>query len=117
MQFQSFSLTFYKNDEKIYENTYKNLALANNIFRFNLFDFDTILNIQEQYFIRENEEYIFKLDIKNNSSSLKLKAEDLEFYIIVDLCDLKIQNNIIILEYVIETDDFKNKIVIEKSEE
>ncbi len=116
MKSQKYSLIFSKNDKIIHENSYKNLSSDNNIFRFNLLDHDTILDLKNKQFIRENDQYLFKIDIKNNTCSLHLKKEELFIDIIVDFCNLQIQSNQIIFEYVIESDDAKNKLVIEKSE-
>lgn len=114
MQFKKFSLTFYKNEEIIHEDIYNNLDSVNNSFRLNMLDYETYLNIEDKIFTRENEDFKFVLDILNKKCTIHLKKEDMSLNINVDLCELNIVNNKIILEYIIESDDAKNKIVIKE---
>lgn len=116
MQFKKFSLTFIKNEEKILEEAYKNLDSVNNILRFNMLDYDTIIDLDNQIFSRENEEFKFILDILNKNCTILLKKEDMTLDINVDFCELKVLHNKITLEYIIESDDAKNKIIITKVE-
>lgn len=112
-----FSFTFYKNDEKISENTYKNLEKSKNIFRFSLFNYDTLIDLNFQKFTRENEDYIFNLDFSNKTCQIYLKKENLNLPILVDYCEINEDKKHIILEYSIETEDARIKMEIKTGEE
>lgn len=68
------------------------------------------LNMKKQLFIRENEEYKFVLDIKNQTCCLNLKKENHELDVEVDYATLRIENSKCQLEYLIETTDEKVKL-------
>lgn len=112
MQTQKFDVLFYKNDEEILKDSF--ISEINNKFEFEILKYNTILDLEEKYFKRENEEYLFNLDIKNETCTIHLKKEDMTFNIEVDYCILDCLEDEITLEYMIETDDSKNKIIIKK---
>ncbi len=68
------------------------------------------LNMKNQLFIRENEEYKFTLNIENQTCNLELKKEGHQLNIVVDYATLIIENSNCQLEYLIETSDEKIKL-------
>lgn len=112
MKWKNFTCLFYKNNEEIYQNTFINKAKNNKELQFNMLDFDTIINLEKETFLRENNEYMFYLDIKNNICKIELKKEELTFDINVEEASMEVLNDKIILEYFIETDEARNKIII-----
>lgn len=116
MQIEKFSLIFFKNEERILEKTYNNLEKRDNILRFNMLDYDTLIDLNNHLFSRENDEFKFVLDILNKKCTILLKKENMTLDINVDLCELNVMNNEITLEYIIESDDSKNRIIITKEE-
>jgi len=116
VQLKKFSFEFLKNDEKIIEDIYNNLEIEDNKIRFNVLDYETILDLNDMKFTRENTEFKLILDILNKTCTIHLKNEDLKLDINVDFCELKNINNRITLEYIIESDDAKNKMIITKVE-
>lgn len=116
MQFKKFSLTFFKNEEKILESVYENQDSVDNSLKFTMMDYETMLNLEDKLFTRENEDFKFTLDILNENCTILLKKEEMTLDINVDFCELKVLHNQIVLEYIIESDDAKNKIVITKEE-
>ncbi len=117
MHFTTFEAIFFKNDQEIERKIVTNLEEKKNCIKFNFLEYNTILDLEEKTFTRENDEFLFFLDIKNNSCKIYLKKEGMELPIEVDYCELNILNNKIIVEYMIETDDAKNKIIITKEGE
>lgn len=116
MQSKKISLIFFKNEQKMYENIYKEFKFEDNKLEFSMLDYDTMIDLQEKRFIRENEEFQFILDILNEKCTIHLKKEEMTLDIPVDFCELKELHNQIILEYIIESDDAKNKLIITKEE-
>lgn len=116
MSFKKFLLIFYKNNEEVYRNTFKNNIKNDNKLEFNMLDYYTIINLKEETFFRENEEFIFFLDIKNKKCQLNLKEENITFDVSVEECNISFYEEKVIIEYFIETDEARNKIVIEKSD-
>lgn len=111
--YSKFVATLYKNNQEIFKDKYLNKDKNQNIISFEFLDYSTLLNIEEETLIRENAEYKFFLDIKNKECMITLKNENIEFDVEVEFCELNIKNNKIILEYMIETDDTKNRLEIE----
>lgn len=114
MNFSKFSLTFFKNDEEVFRQEFENIEKNKNRITFDFLEYNTLLDINKEIFIRENEDYLFTLDIKNKCCTIQLKKENLTFDINIDLCELNILENKIELEYLIESEDAKNRLVIEK---
>lgn len=117
VQFNEFTLIFFKNEEKIIEETFKNLDSENDCIKINLFDYNTILDIENKIFIRENEEFKFTLDILNKECTIYLKKENMTIPVLVEYCELTTLETKIMLEYVIESEDARNKLIITKKGE
>ncbi len=109
-----FLCTFYKSGEKVFSTTCENKSKTASLLKFDLLDYETILDLEQELFTRENEEYIFLLDIKNKYCKIELKKEEMECEVLVEECSLTYEHEKIILEYFIETDEARNKIVIER---
>ena len=77
----------------------------NNILSFPLANMSNIIDINNQIFKRENEEYLFTLNFFEKKCILTLKNENYTLDIPVDKCNFSSNPNKITLEYFIETDD------------
>lgn len=109
------SLNLYR--ERRLEMSYKDVnALVNDsTYSFIIDGIKTTLNNEE--FTRENNEFKFNLDIKNKKATYLLKEKNTLFDIDVEKIDFKKENNNIILEYKISSDESKLKIeLIDKDE-
>lgn len=109
------TLNLYK--ERRLEISYKDInALVNNsTYSFVIEGIKTTLNSEE--FTRENNEFKFNLDIKNKKATYLLKEQNTLFDIDVEKINLKKENNNIILEYKISSDESELKIeLIDKDE-
>ncbi len=115
MNFREFTCTLYKNNIEEYKEHFKNKSKNKNKLKFRMLEFDTTIDKVEQTFLRENEEYIFFLDIKNKKCKVVLKKENIDFNVMVEEATMKDSNNQIIIEYFIETDEARNKIRIQES--
>ena len=113
----NFEFTLQKEDQEILKENYKNLEEEENKIRFHCLNMDTTIDLEAQTFTRENEYYEFFLAIPTKSCTIHLKKEQLDFPIEVDDCELEITNNKIILEYSIETEDRKIKMILTRKEE
>lgn len=104
------TLRLYKNNKL--ENEYQNIkCLYNNSY---IFVIDMVkTTIDETKFIRENDEFKFYLDIKNKQATYLLKEQNMLFDIEVEKISYKNENDIIILEYRISSDESNIKIKIE----
>ena len=112
MKLKEFDVIFYKNNEEIYKDTHKNSLDEENRISFSLLDYDTTIDLNEETFLRENDEYIFYLDIKNKKCKIELKKESITFDVLVEECNMEVLGTKIVIEYFIETDEARNKIVI-----
>lgn len=115
MNFKEFTCILYKNNKEEYKEKFKNKSKNENKVYFRMLNFETTIDKVEQTFLRENEEYIFFLDIKNKKCKVELKKENIAFDVMVEEASMEVLNNKIIIEYFIETDEARNKIVIEES--
>lgn len=115
MNFKKFTCTLYKNNREEYKEKFKNTNKNEKKLNFKMLNFETTIDKIEQTFLRENEEYIFFLDIKNKKCKVELKKENIAFDVMVEEASMEVLNNKIIIEYFIETDEARNKIVIEES--
>ncbi len=116
MKFKEFTCTFYKNNCEEYQGIFKNKSKNDNKISFMMLDYETIIDIEERNLLRENEKYIFFLDIKNKKCKLELKKEEITFDVLVEEANMELINNKIIIEYFIETDEARKKIIIKESE-
>lgn len=115
MNFKEFTCALYKNNLEDYKEHFKNKSKNENKVYFKMLNFDTTIDKVEQTFLRENEEYIFFLDIKNKKCKVELKKENITFDVMVEEASMEVLKNKIIIEYFIETDEARNKIVIQES--
>lgn len=114
MKWNKFTCIFYKNNEEIYKEDLKNKLKSSKKLEFTMLDFETTIDLEEGTFLRENEEYIFFLNLKNKNCMVELKQESISFDVMVEEANLEILNDKIVLEYFIETDEARNKIVIKE---
>ncbi len=107
---QLLNIKLYK-DKKI-EKEYKNIkALLNNKkYTFKLDNIKT--SISDRMFTRENDEFKFTLDILKKEATYYLKEKNILFDIEVLNLSSKNEDNNIILEYRLSSDDASFKIVI-----
>lgn len=114
MKWKNFTCFFYKNNEEVYKDTFKNKLNNDKKIMFDMLDYETTINIKEKTFLRENNEYIFYLDFKNNKCKVELKQEGISFDACVEEANMEDLNNEVIIEYFIETDETRNKIVLKE---
>lgn len=112
MQIKKFNYVLLKNDKEIHNQDYTNESVEENKIEFNCLAYNTTFDLETKTFTRENEDFLFFLDSIKKSCTIHLKKENLEFPITVDDCNLEIEKNKIILEYIIETDDEKCKMIL-----
>lgn len=101
----------FKNDilNKIFNN------VINNIDSYTLIDDDVKMEISiipNVIIIRENDEYLFKLDILNKTCTYRLKEYNLVYDIKVLNSNYINNGNEIIIEYSLETDEDLTKVII-----
>lgn len=102
------NLNLYK--EKRLEKSYKDIKTIfnDNIYLFILDNVKTSLS--SNLFTRETEEYKFTLDIKKKEAIYILKEKNMSFDIEVEKINLKQEENNIILEYKLSSDESNLKI-------
>lgn len=109
-------ISFYKDNVEITKEQVSPI-INDNLIEFEFLDYHTIIDIETKILTRENNEFIFFLDFNKKICKITLKKENLDLDILVDDCTFKNHNNIITLEYTIETEDSKNKLIIERKNE
>lgn len=114
MKWKSFTCIFYKNNEEVYKDTFENKLNSDRKIVFDMLDYETTIDIEEKTFFRENEEYIFYLDLNNKSCKVELKQVGISFDVSVEEANMEVENDKIVLEYFIETDETRNKIVLKE---
>ncbi len=114
LDFTNFEAIFFKNNLEIARNRFQNDTKKRNCINFLFLEYHTFLDLENEIFQRENDEFLFTLDLKNKKCTIFLKKEEAECFIDVDDCTIEKEENKITLEYIIESDDTKNKLVIEK---
>ncbi len=114
MKWKSFTCFFYKNNKEIYKEAFENKLSSNKKLKFTMLDYDTTVDLEEETFLRENKEYIFFLNLKNKSCKVELKQENIFFDVVVEEANMEILSDKIVLEYFIETDEARNKIIIKE---
>lgn len=105
-------LNIYKNN-KLTEN-YPTLPVISTSDSLTFFINDVKSKLDKTKFIRENNEFLFKLDITNNTCTYLLKENNLLFDILVEKISYIEENNCIILKYKIASDEEEFKIEIIK---
>ena len=114
MKWKSFTCLFYKNNEEVYKDTFKNRLNSDKKIAFDMLEYETTIDIEKKTFLRENKEYIFYLDLKNKNCKVELKQEGITFDVNVEEGNMEVLNNKIVIEYFIETDESRNKIIIKE---
>lgn len=109
------NLTLYKGEEEVLNQKIK-VDKNNNSLKFNLENCITTIDLETELFTRENEEYIFLLDIQKEKCEIKLKKEDYLLQVNVEYAILLKNQNELKLNYLIETDDNPMSLVIRKDE-
>lgn len=83
-----------------------------------IFSLDAVKTvISSTRFTRETEEYKFNLDIKERKATYLLKEKNMSFDIEVEKIEYKKENNTIILEYKISSDEETFKIEINEEDD
>ncbi len=111
---EKYLCTLYKSNQQIYNDTIENKSKKENEFYFSLLDYETTIDLEKQTFLRENEEFCFFLDIQNKKCQVYLKKEDLTVDVLVEECQFIHEKDKIVLEYFIESDTERIKLVLEK---
>lgn len=89
--------------------------ITNNIDSYSMMDDDVKMDINiipNVLIVRENSEYLFKLDILNKTCTYRLKEYNLVYDIKVLSSNYINNGNEIIIEYSLETDDEVTKVII-----
>lgn len=108
----SLDIKLLKDDNLMLEE--KNISYNKNedIIHFKLESFDHYIDLTKKIFKRESEEFSFEINIEQETCIYKLKEIDGMFNIIVDDTFWLMQEKSLEIHYVIETEDEKNKILI-----
>ncbi len=101
------------NDNNIILDTLASYKNNNNLITFTIDDMFHTLNIKEEILTRENDEYLFTLDIKKKKSTINLKKENYILHLNVEYAILFTNQNIYEISYRIETQDNDIKIILE----
>lgn len=110
---KNINVSLYKNNRR--EMNYNNIKA---IHRDNSYSFimDEIkMFINNDLLTRENNEFKFRLDIANKTASYLLKEKNMLFDIEVEKVIITNEDNKIILEYKISSDEEEFKIIIEEN--
>lgn len=87
--------------------------LEDNILTFEWEDMKHCLDLENMEFTRENDDYSFFLNIKEQTSEIRLKKESYYLQVQVEYANLMKVKNMITLKYFIETDDEETEVCIE----
>ena len=107
------NFTLYKDNRR--EQDHKNIKAVynDNSYSFLLDKVKTKLN--DNNFSRENEEFLFNIDLINKTASYLLKEKNTTFDIEVEDLILSRESDRIVLEYKISSDEEKFKIILEEN--
>lgn len=108
------TVAFYKDDLKLEEKKVINQSSLETLLEFDFLDYKTTIDLDTKTLTRENEEFLFFLDFSKKECTITLKQEQMELNILVDTCSFRRDNKNINLEYTIETEDKKNKLMIKE---
>ena len=112
------NMKLYKDNEKYYDLKNVEVTFEDNIIEFQIEG--TIISFELQnygcIFTRENDEFRFILNTNKEESTYLLKETDTLLDIIVERCNFKRKDDIVTIEYQLETDDCLNKIESEIEE-
>ena len=105
-----------KNDAIIYSKSNVPFLIKDTLKEFNLDNIKTSIDINNDclFLKRENNEFLFNLIIskEENKCNYLLKETNSNFLIDVDFADYKLENNKLVINYQIETDDFLTTLEI-----
>lgn len=107
----------YKDDKLILKETNLEYQQEKNTIFFQLENIKHQLNFEKKILERFNDEFHFYINLEEEKCTYELKSHQAVFDIIVDQAFFRKEENIIEVEYVIETDDAKTKILIELKKE
>ena len=100
-------------DDNILLNKKISYLVDNNIISFFIDDMKNTIDLNKKTLIRENDEYIFTLDITNKKSTIKLKKEKYLLQLKVEYAILLTNQNIIEISYCLETHQNNMKLLLE----
>jgi len=107
---KNINIRLYKNNKLHQE--YNNIkSISNNKLHFIIDNVHT--SISDSIFQRENEEYLFRIDLNKKIATYLLKSSNINYDIKVEESIINRRDNQIIIEYKIETEEDKIKIIIE----
>lgn len=98
------NVSLYKGDDLIFKKKVKVLN-DNDCLSFTLDGMNHMVDKNLQTFKRENDEYLFLLDFFNKKCILTLKLENYSLDIPVLKCSFMVNEDEIVLDYFIDTDD------------
>ena len=86
--------------------------IQNQIITFSFQNMHHTLDLAEESFLRENDDYAFFLDIQNQKSEITLKKEQYNLQVLVEYANLLKNKNEMKISYFIETDNNENVLTI-----
>jgi len=107
------NLQLLKEDKIVLENQKIPYQIIDNTIIFTLEEIEHRIDLTKKVFQRENDEFCFILDLENEKSTYQLKTHDVTFDVNVDFATLDQNEQTLEINYNIETDDQKTKILID----
>ena len=107
------NLTLFKNNRR--EQEHKNIKAVYNNESYSFLTDKVKTHLNDTSFTRENEDFLFNLDLINKTASYLLKEKKSTFDIEVEYINYLKEENIITLEYKIASDDEAFKIILEEN--
>ena len=107
------NLTLFKNNRR--EQEHKNIKAVYNNESYSFLTDKVKTKLNDKSFTRENEEFLFDMDLINQTASYLLKEKKSTFNIEVEYIKYEKNDNIITLEYKISSDDEIFKIILEEN--
>lgn len=108
------NIDFFKDNEKVFRQEKIKGTLNQSKLQFTLEKVFHEIDLNQRTLKRENQEFSFFLDAEKKESTYLLKEQDLLFDIQVDYINYMDDGTKILIEYLLETDDSKNKLIIER---
>lgn len=111
--FLQLNFKLYKEDNLVLEQ--KNISYEKEKDRiiFQIENMNHIIDLDQKTLERFNDEFHFYLNVAKEECTYELKSHQAVFDIIVEQAFFEVQENGLEILYVIETDDYKNRIFIE----
>ena len=110
---KNINVSLYKNNRR--EINYNNINAISKEDSYSFIMDKIKMFISDDLLTRENEEFEFRLDMKNKTASYLLKEKNMLFDIEVEKINIQKDNNTIIIEYKISSDEEEFKIKIEEN--